>query len=104
MEVRAAVLGEGVGELEGVELDVGVAVGEAFYEGGDGLLGAGRGGGDEVADVEDEAPGLGGEVFIGRFACRGRSVLAACRKVVVVMWAGSVMCCRRRNVPTAVSN
>lgn len=33
VERGAAVLGEGVGELEGVELDVGVAVREALDEG-----------------------------------------------------------------------
>ena len=60
MERRAAVLGQGVGELKGIELDVGVAVGEALDEGGDGLLGAGGVGGDAVADVKDVFPGDGG--------------------------------------------
>ncbi len=69
MQLRPAVLGESVGEFEGVELDVGVAVGEALDQGGDCLLRTGGGGGYLVADVEDEAPGLGGEILVGCFAC-----------------------------------
>ena len=38
MEFRSAVLGQGIGEFEGVDLDVGVSVGEAADERCDGLL------------------------------------------------------------------
>lgn len=74
MQRRAAVLRQRVGELERVELHVGVAVREAFDEGGDGLGGAGGGGGDAVADVEDVLPVLAREVLVGRLDCG--SVLA----------------------------
>lgn len=63
---RAAVLEEGVGELKSVELDVGVAVGEALDQRGYGLRGPRGGCRDSVADFEDVFPVFACEILVGR--------------------------------------
>lgn len=56
VQLRAAVLAQRIGELERVELDVRVAVGETFDEGRYSLGWAGGRGAYAVAYVEDERP------------------------------------------------
>lgn len=52
--------------LEGVELHVGVAVGQPLDEGLDCLLGAVGVAGHAIANLHDGAPVLGGEVLVRR--------------------------------------
>ena len=56
MQLRAAVLAQRIGELERVELDVRVAVGETLDEGRYSLGWAGGRGAYAVAYVEDKRP------------------------------------------------
>ena len=69
VQLRAAVLAERIGEFERVELDVRVAVGQAFDQGGYGLSWAGGRCAYAVADIEDERPVFVYEVVGGCLDC-----------------------------------
>ena len=70
VQLRTAVLAQRIGELERVELDVRVAVRQAFDEGGYGLGWAGGRGAYAVAYVEDERPVFVYKVVGGCLDCR----------------------------------
>lgn len=65
VECNSAVLRQRVGEFEGIELDVGVTVGESLYDGGYGLRRTRIVGGDAIAYIEDEFPVFAREILVG---------------------------------------
>lgn len=67
MERRTAILRQRVCEFEGVQLNVRVAMGQAFDQGGCRLLRPRRIGRDAVAYIEDVLPVLASQVLISRF-------------------------------------
>jgi hypothetical protein len=69
VQLNTAVLAQGVGKLERVELDIGVAVGEPLYQRLDGIFCARLRVLDLVADVEDQAPVFAREVLVCSLDC-----------------------------------
>jgi hypothetical protein len=63
----ATVLRQRICEFDGVQLDVGIAMRQPLYHGGDCLLGTSIAAADFVADIEDIFPVLGGQVLVGCF-------------------------------------
>ena len=96
VQLRTAVLAQRIGELERVELDVRVAVGQAFDQGGYGLSWAGGRCAYAVADVEDERPVFVYEVVGGCLDC-GWGALASVSGCIVST------CSEVGGVPTASS-
>lgn len=66
MHGLAAILGQSIGELECIELNVGVSMGKALDQGLDGGLGTIGVAGDAIANLHDGGPVLGGEVLVCR--------------------------------------
>lgn len=65
VERRSTILAQGICEFEGIELYIGVAVGEALDQGGNCLLWARGRGGDTVANVQYETPIFINKRFVG---------------------------------------
>jgi hypothetical protein len=71
MDGTTTVLRQGIGELERVQLDVGIAVGEALDQGSRDRLRACRRGGHAIAHIQDEGPVLRGQILVGCLGCYG---------------------------------
>lgn len=83
-----AVLRQSIGELEGIQLDVGVAVGEALDQGSRDRLRPGGRCRHAIAYIEDESPVLRCQVLVRRLGC-DCTISLLCRYIATSLYGSS---------------